>query len=117
VTALHKTLIYNFGLHRWYYSNSSGICGKSCFGHIIFFGGRGMATHFDEYEKQARQLEQISKALSKKSAKYAALKRATWALAFVTMHHHSEFQKFLRDQQNRELSPCEHEHLSELGLE
>jgi len=35
-----------------------------------------MATHFDEYEKHARQLEQIGKALSKKSAKYAALKRA-----------------------------------------
>jgi hypothetical protein len=76
-----------------------------------------MATHFDEYEKQARQLEQISKALSKKSTKYAALERAAWALAFVTMHHHSEFQKFLRDQQSRDLSPREHKHLSDLGLE
>lgn len=76
-----------------------------------------MATHFDEYEKHARQLEQISKALSKKSAKYAALKQAAWALAFVTMHHHSEFQNFLRDQQIRELSPREHKHLSEFGLE
>jgi hypothetical protein len=54
-----------------------------------------MATHFDEYEKHARQLEQIGKALSKKSAKYAALKRAAWALAFVTMQHHSEFRQFL----------------------
>jgi hypothetical protein len=34
-----------------------------------------MAIHFDEYEKQARQLEKIAKTLSKKSAKYAALKR------------------------------------------
>lgn len=56
-----------------------------------------MAAHFDEYEKKARQLEQIAKSLSKKSAKYAALERAAWALAFVTMHHHSELQQFLSD--------------------
>jgi hypothetical protein len=36
-----------------------------------------MATHFDEYEKQARQLEQIAKTLSKKSAKYAACPEAS----------------------------------------
>jgi len=76
-----------------------------------------MATHFDEYEKQARQLEQIAKTLSKKSAKYAALKRAAWALAFVTMQHQREFQKFLSDQQSRELSPSEQKHLSKLGPE
>jgi hypothetical protein len=74
-----------------------------------------MATHFDEYEKQARQLEQIAKTLSKQSAKYAALKRAAWALAFVTMQHHSEFEKFLSDQENRELSPSEQKHLKKLG--
>ena len=76
-----------------------------------------MATHFDEYEKHARQLEQIGKALSKKSAKYAALKRAAWALAFVTMQHHSEFRQFLTDQKSRELSPSERKHLSKLGLD
>lgn len=75
-----------------------------------------MATHFDEYEKQARQLKSIAKTLSKRSAKYVALKRAAWALAFVTMQHHPEFQKFLSDQQNRELSPGEQEHLIKLGL-
>jgi hypothetical protein len=41
-----------------------------------------MATYFDEYEKQARHLEQISKTLKKRSAKYTALKRAAWALGF-----------------------------------
>jgi|HubBroStandDraft_4_1064222.scaffolds.fasta_scaffold31867_3 hypothetical protein len=76
-----------------------------------------MATHFDEYEKQARQLEQIAKTLSKKSAKYAALKRAAWALAFVTMEHHSKFQQFLSDQESRQLSPRQQRHLSKLGLE
>ena len=76
-----------------------------------------MATHVDEYEKQARQLEQIAKTLSKKGAKYAALKRAAWTLAFVTMQHYSEFQQFLSDQKSRELSPSEQKHLSKLGLE
>jgi hypothetical protein len=76
-----------------------------------------MATHFDEYEKQARQLEQIAKTLSPKSAKYSALKRAAWALAFVTMQHHSEFQKLLSDQQNRVLSLNEQKYLTKLGLE
>jgi hypothetical protein len=76
-----------------------------------------MATHFDEYEKQARQLEQIAKTLSKKSAKYAALKRAAWALAFVTMERHREFEQFLSDQESRQLSPSQQRHLSKLGLE
>jgi hypothetical protein len=70
----------------------AGICRKSCSRHIMLCGGGGMAIHFDKYEKQARQLEQIAKTLSKKSAKYAALKRTAWALAFVTMRHHGEFQ-------------------------
>jgi len=86
--------------------------------HIMFLGGGSiMATHFDEYEKQARQLEQIAKTLSKRSARYAALKRAAWALGFVTMQHHSEFQKFLKDQQARELSSSEQKYLSRLSLE
>ena len=76
-----------------------------------------MATHFDQYERQARHLEQIAKTLSKRGAKHAALKRAAWALGFVTMKHHSEFEKFLRDQQSRELSPSEEKHLKNLGLE
>jgi hypothetical protein len=76
-----------------------------------------MAKHFEEYERQARKLESIAKTLSKKSAKYSALERAAWALAFVTMHHHAEFQKFLSDQQTRELSSSELEHLRKLGLE
>lgn len=75
-----------------------------------------MATQFDEYEKQARQLEQIAKTLTRGSAKYAALKRAAWALGFVTMFHHREFQKFLNDQRSRELSPSEQKHVSKLGL-
>jgi hypothetical protein len=75
-----------------------------------------MATHFDDYEKQARHLEQIAKTLSKKSVKYSALKRAAWALAFVTMKHHREFEKFLHDQQHRELSVSEEKHLMKLGL-
>ena len=76
-----------------------------------------MATHFDDYEKQARQLEEIAKTLSKKSAKYAALKRAAWALAFVTMERNREFQQFLGDQESRQLSPSQQRHLSKLGLE
>ena len=76
-----------------------------------------MATHFDDYEKQARQLEEIAKTLSKKSAKYAALKRAAWALAFVTMKRNREFQQFLSDQESRQLSPSQQRHLSKLGLE
>jgi hypothetical protein len=75
-----------------------------------------MATHFDEYEKQARLLEQIAKTLSKKSVKYVALKRAAWALAYVTMEHHRDFEKFLHDQQHRELSVSEEERLRKSGL-
>jgi hypothetical protein len=78
--------------------------------------GGEMATHFVEYEKQARSLKRIAGSLGKKSAKYRALVRAAWALGFVTMYHHSEFEKFLDDQKWRELSPQELEHLSMLGL-
>jgi hypothetical protein len=76
-----------------------------------------MATHFDEYEKQARLLERVAKTLSNQSPEHAALKRDAWALAFVTMEHHSEFEKFLTDQSRRELSPSEEQHLRKLVLE
>jgi len=74
-----------------------------------------MATHFDAYEKWAKQLEQIAKTLDKKSAKHAALELAGWALAFATMHHHHEFQKFLVKNRG-ELSSAETERLNKLGL-
>jgi hypothetical protein len=76
-----------------------------------------MTKRFDEYEKHAKQLEKISKTLSKKSMKYVALKRAAFALGFVTMNHHAEFEKFLSDQLSRTLSADEERHLRDLGLE
>jgi hypothetical protein len=76
-----------------------------------------MATYFEEYEKQARKLEQIAGTLGKKSAKYRALERAGWALAFVTMHHRAEFETFLDDHKRRQLSPQELERLKKLGIE
>ena len=75
-----------------------------------------MLTHFDEYEKHTQRLEQIAETLDKKGAEYAALERAGWALAFVTIHHHSEFQNFLDEQRQRKLSPQELAHLNKLGL-
>jgi integrase len=74
-----------------------------------------MPTHFDAYEKWAKQLEQIAKILDKKSAKHAALELAGWALAFATMHHHHEFQKFL-DSHRGKLSSAETARLNKLGL-
>jgi len=74
-----------------------------------------MPTRFDTYEKYAKQLERIAKTLDKKSAKHAALERAGWALAFATMHHHDEFEKFL-DAHRGELSPDQIAHLKGLGL-
>jgi hypothetical protein len=75
------------------------------------------ASVFDEYEKQARELQEIARTLGKKSAKYRALERAAWALVFVTMHHHPEFERFLDDHKRRQISPQELEHLKKLGLE
>jgi hypothetical protein len=75
-----------------------------------------MATHFDEYEKHARRLEQIAGTVGKKTAKYASLERAGWALAFVTMHHHSEFQEFLGKHKRGQLSRQQLKHLNGLGL-
>jgi hypothetical protein len=74
-----------------------------------------MPTHFDAYEKWAKQLEQIAKTLDKKSAKHAALELAGWALAFANDHHHHEFQKFLVENRG-ELSSAETARLSKLGL-
>jgi phosphoglycolate phosphatase-like HAD superfamily hydrolase len=75
-----------------------------------------MPTQFDEYEKHAQQLEQVAETLDKKGAEYAALERAGWALAFVTMRHHREFQNFLDEQRRGKLSPQELAHLNKLGL-
>jgi hypothetical protein len=72
-------------------------------------------TRFDAYEDWAKQLEQIANTLDKKSAKHAALELAGWALAFATMHHHHEFQKFLHEHRG-ELSSDELARLNKLGL-
>jgi len=76
-----------------------------------------MATHFDEYEKHAQSLERISETLAPKSSEYVALERAGWALAFVTMYHCDEFQKFLDDKDSGELLPEQLAYLKQLGLE
>jgi hypothetical protein len=75
-----------------------------------------MPTQFDEYEKYAQRLAQIAETLDKKSEHHAALERAGWALAFVTMCHHAEFQDFVDQQRRSELSPQELAHLKKLGL-
>ena len=74
-----------------------------------------MPTQFGEYEQHARQLEQIAETLDKKSRQYAALERAGWALAFATMHHHSEFQQFLRNHTGEELSLEQKAELKKFG--
>ena len=75
-----------------------------------------MPTQFNDYEKHAQQLAQMAETLDKKGAEYAALERAGWALAFVTIYHHPEFQKFLDEQKRGKLSPQELAHLNKLGL-
>ena len=75
-----------------------------------------MAMQFDDYEKHAQRLEQMAETVDKKGAEYAALERAGWALAFVTIYHHREFQKFLDEQKRGTLSPQELAHLNKLGL-
>jgi hypothetical protein len=55
-----------------------------------------MPTHFDDYEKHAQRLEKIANTLETNSPEFVALERAGWALAFVTMRHHREFQRSLR---------------------
>jgi hypothetical protein len=76
-----------------------------------------MATHYDEYEKHARNLEHISEGIDRGSPEYAALERAGWALAFVTMHHHKEFEQFLAEKDTGELSSEQLAFLRKLGLE
>jgi len=75
-----------------------------------------MPTQFDQYEKDAQRLAQIAETLDKKSEHYAALERAGWALAFVTMRHYTEFQDFVDQQKRSELSAQELAHLKKLGL-
>ena len=71
---------------------------------------------FKEYERQAKHLEQIAKTLNKRSVKYSALERAGWALAFAVMHHREEFEKFIQEHHDRELSADESAHLKRLGI-
>jgi hypothetical protein len=74
-----------------------------------------MPTQFDVHKQWSRQLEQVAKTLDKKSAKHAALELAGWALAFATMHHYLEFQKFLGVHRGA-LSSGEMARLKKLGL-
>jgi hypothetical protein len=53
-----------------------------------------MPIHFDDYEKHAQRLEKVANILKTDSPEFVALERAGWALAFVTMRHHPEFQTF-----------------------
>ncbi len=76
-----------------------------------------MAIRFDEYEKCAQNLERLSQTLDKKSSEYAALERAGWALAFVTMYHHDEFQRFLDEKERGELTPEQLAFLKKCRLE
>jgi hypothetical protein len=75
-----------------------------------------MPTHFDDYEKHAQWLEKIANTLETNSPEFAALERAGWALAFVTMRHHHEFQAFLEEKDRGELTPDQLAHLKKLGL-
>ena len=75
-----------------------------------------MTTRFDAYEKYAKQLENIAGTLEAASAAHVALERAGWALAFATMHHHEEFERFLIANRG-ELISDQVAHLRELGLE
>jgi hypothetical protein len=75
-----------------------------------------MATHFDGYEKHAQWLEKIANTLETDSPEFVALERAGWALAFVTMRHHREFQTFLEEKDRGELTADQLAHLKKLGL-
>lgn len=75
-----------------------------------------MPTHFDDYEKHAQQLEKIANTLETNSPEFVALERAGWALAFVTMRHHHEFQAFLEEKDRGELTGDQLAHLKKLGL-
>ena len=75
-----------------------------------------MPTHFDDYEKHAQWLKKIANTLKTSSPEFVALERAGWALAFVTMRHHHEFQAFLEEKDRRELTADQLAHLKKLGL-
>jgi hypothetical protein len=74
-----------------------------------------MGTEFHEYEEHAQHLEKLAETLDRKGAEYVALERAALALAFVTIHRHGEFQKFL-DVVKQPLTSLELAHLRKLGL-
>lgn len=74
-----------------------------------------MHTYFDDYEKHAQWLEKIANTLETNSAEFVALERAGWALAFVTMRHHHEFQAFLEEKDRGELTD-QQAHLKKLDL-
>ena len=76
-----------------------------------------MSTQFDEYERQARELERISQRLDSKGSEYSSLERAGWALAFVTMYYHKEFEQFLAAKSSGELSSEQLGFLKRHGLE
>lgn len=75
-----------------------------------------MSTRFDTYESYAKHLENLAKTLDKGGATHVALERAGWALAFATMHHADEFEKFLTAHRG-DLTSDQIAHLKELGLE
>lgn len=76
-----------------------------------------MSNHFDEYERQARELERISQRLDRAGSEHSALERAGWALAFVTMFYHKEFEQFLAHKDAGELSSEQIGFLKRHGIE
>jgi alpha-beta hydrolase superfamily lysophospholipase len=75
-----------------------------------------MSKHFNDYEAHAQHLEKIAESLDKSGYAYRALEHAGWALAFVTMYHSQEFQNFLDELRQGELSPDQQAHLRRFGL-
>jgi len=75
-----------------------------------------MPTHFDDYEKHAQWLEKIANTLETNSPEFVALERAGWALAFVAMRHHYEFQTFLEEKDRGQLTADQLAHLKKPGL-
>jgi len=76
-----------------------------------------MASCFDEYENYANSLEQIAANLDARGLQHVALERAGWALAFVTMYHHQEFEDFLRQKDKGELTAEQRAWLKKCGLD
>lgn len=86
------------------------------FHQVANFRKERRCAQFKEYEEHAKQLERVAVTLDQNSAEYAALERAGWALAFVTMRHHREFHEFLEKQKRGALTSQELAHLKKLGL-